>query len=142
MCETINNSNNLIFNDCLIMKQILYVFLVACAFVGCSGEKEEALVGSIAGSVSDKMTGDPVATVKVRLSPGGQPIVTGSDGIFCFTELDAGTYTAIIHKDGYMESCENFSVVEGKRTPAYLLIERISEFLWTRIRWILGHRWM
>lgn len=66
------------------MKRIFYLFFVAVAFFACSKDSVETLPGRIAGSVSDKTTGEPVATVNVSLSPGGQSTVTGNDGTFSF----------------------------------------------------------
>lgn len=113
------------------MKQTLYVLLVAWVLFGCSKNKEETPVGGIAGSVSDKMTGEPVATVIVSLSPGGLSRVTGSDGTFDFTNLNEGMYTLAIHKEGYLSSESKFDVQLGKLTPAHLLIERIPAVVTT-----------
>ncbi len=113
------------------MKRIFYLFFVAVAFFACSKDSVEILPGGITGSVSDKTTGEPVATVNVSLSPGGQSTVTGSDGTFGFAELDAGTYTVAIRKEGYLANEGKFSVVQGKQMPAHLLIERIPAVVTT-----------
>ncbi len=112
------------------MKQILYVFWVACAFWGCSSDKEETPVGGIAGSVSDKTTGDPVATVSVKLST-GESTVTGSDGTFSFTSLTPGTYSVDITKEGYKPNRTSVSVKAGEQAATHLLIERIPAVVTT-----------
>lgn len=107
------------------MKQILYVLLAVWMLTGCSKDKEKTPVGNIAGSVSDRTTGEPVATVSVNLSPGGLSRVTGSDGTFDFVNLEEGTYTITISKEGYLSYEEEFIVQSAKPIPAHLLIERI-----------------
>jgi len=110
------------------MKRILSLLslLVAAMFCACSSDiTEEATTGSIAGSVSDRTTGEPVATVNVSINPGGSSTVTGSDGTFTFRNLDAGSYTLTITKEGYKQNSNTVSVRAGAPTSAHLLIERI-----------------
>ncbi|MDE5739510.1 MAG: carboxypeptidase-like regulatory domain-containing protein, partial [Bacteroidaceae bacterium] len=103
---------------CLLIATVLF-----CA---CSSDiSEELTVGSIAGSVSDKTTGEPVATVNVSINPGGYSTVTGSDGSFSFLNLAEGSYTLTISKEGYKQSNNTVSVHIGEPTSAHLLIERI-----------------
>lgn len=105
----------------------LFSVLMAVAIFGsCSKDiTEEPKVGSIAGSVSDRTTGEPVATVNVSIAPGGSSTVTGSDGTFIFRNLDAGSYTLTITKEGYKQNSSTVSVRPGDPTSAHLLIERI-----------------
>ncbi|MDE6007637.1 MAG: DUF2012 domain-containing protein [Muribaculaceae bacterium] len=96
------------------------------ANTSCSSDlSEETTVGSIAGSVSDATTGEPVATVNVRIKPGGQSTVTGTDGSFSFQDLETGEYTLEISKEGYKNNSSKVNVRPGNATPAHLLIERI-----------------
>lgn len=108
------------------MKKILYALMLCMAFYGCSSdENEEMNIGGIAGSVSDKTTGEPVATVNVTLTPGEKSTVTGSDGSFSFTGLEPREYTVSISKEGYTPNTGKVTVDPGQATPAHLLIERI-----------------
>lgn len=108
------------------MKKILYALMLCMAFCGCSSDESEELnKGGIAGSVSDKTTGEPVATVNVTLTPGGKSTVTGSDGSFSFTDLEPREYTVNISKEGYTPNTGKVTVESGQATPAHLLIERI-----------------
>ncbi|MDE6792217.1 MAG: DUF2012 domain-containing protein [Muribaculaceae bacterium] len=96
------------------------------ANTSCSSDlSEETNVGSIAGSVSDATTGEPVATVNVKIKPGGQSTVTGTDGSFSFQDLETGEYTLEISKEGYKNNSSKVNVRPGTATPAHLLIERI-----------------
>ncbi len=108
------------------MRSILYLLGITIILSACTkNEPVGFTTGSIAGSVSDKTTGEPVATVNVSLSPGGQSTVTGSDGTFNFPELEAGEYVFAIRKKGYLSHDGKFIVIPGMETPVHLLIERI-----------------
>ncbi len=114
------------------MKSFLWLWGFVFIFIACSkSERIEPATGSIAGSVSDKTTGEPVGTVSVSLSPGGQSTVTGSDGTFGFVELEAGEHTIVVRKEGYLSNENKFSVILGKQMPAHLLIERIPAVITT-----------
>lgn len=110
------------------MKRILSLLslLAVAMFCACSSDvTEEPTTGSIAGSVSDRTTGEPVATVNVSIKPGGSSTVTGSDGTFTFRNLEEGSYTLTITKEGYKQSNSTVAVHAGDPTSAHLLIERI-----------------
>ncbi len=107
------------------MKNIVYVFILGLLLCGCASDEEKFITGTLAGSVSDQSTGEPVATVNVFLTPGGQSTITGSDGSFIYSNLEAGTYTIKISKEGYRSTSSQFRVIAGKSTSAHLLIERI-----------------
>lgn len=111
-----------------MMKRFAFIcsVLIAAILWGCSEDATEAVTtGSIAGSVSDKTTGEPVATVNVKITPGGSSTVTGSNGAFSFRNLAEGNYTLAISKEGYKQNSSTVTVRAGDPTPAHLLIERI-----------------
>ena len=110
------------------MKKIFWLFIIGLLLGSCSSDAaidEEPTVGSIAGSVSDQTTGEPVATVNVTLTPGGKSTVTGSDGSFSFIDLSPDAYTIDIRKEGYKDNSRSVDVNAGKSTEAHLTIERI-----------------
>ncbi len=108
------------------MKRLFYILLAGLLFVACADDiNEEVTIGKISGVVSDKTTGEPVATVSAVLSPGGNSTVTGSDGSFEFVDLSPGEYTININKEGYKDNSKAVTVTAGQTTQAHLLIERI-----------------
>lgn len=111
------------------MKNFFVALTVVMGFVftlSCSSDlSEDSDFGSIAGSVSDRSTGEPVATVNVTLYPGGYSSVTGSDGSFSFNDLEPGEYSIEISKEGYKANSSKLYVKNGAPTSAHLLIERI-----------------
>lgn len=100
------------------MKKILTLLTIALSMTlvyhSCKPEPEEP--GSIYGIVTDKATGEPVKTAGVELSPLGLKTVTGSEGQFEFTELEAGEYKLFVTKTGYTELLSNTIVVKPAQT--------------------------
>ena len=108
------------------MKRLIYILLAGLLCAACADDiQDEVTVGKISGVVSDKNTGEPVATVSAVLSPGGNSTVTGTDGSFEFVDLGPGEYTVNINKEGYKDNNKVVTVVAGQTTQAHLLIERI-----------------
>lgn len=115
------------------MKQLIifFMFLLGIyAASSCSSDiSEENKYGSIAGSVSDATTGEPVPTVRVKLTPGGNSTVTGTDGSFTFQHLEPAEYTLDFSKEGYKTNSAKVNVKIGTPTSAHLLIERIPSIV-------------
>lgn len=104
---------------------LLVVAIVSSCADNASGDEYYNDYGIIAGSVSDKTTGEPVATVNVTLDPSGASTVTGSDGTFSFHNLYDYSYTLSISKAGYKPNSTEVYTTMGETTPVHLLIERI-----------------
>lgn len=104
---------------------LLTLFFIIVA-PGCSPEVENKVShGSISGSVSDLTTGDPVSSANITLNPGGNAIVTGSDGRFAFQNLDPGEYVVEVSKEGYFSNSSHLTVRSNENTLAHLLIARM-----------------
>ena len=61
------------------MKKLIYALILCTGIImcGCSSDAtDESTTGNIAGSVSDRTTGEPGSTVNVKLSTGGKSTVT------------------------------------------------------------------
>lgn len=110
-----------------ISKYSIFFVVVLCAvgLVSCKDELAQELTGSIIGTVVDAATGEPVSTVSVSLEPGGKSAITGSDGNYMFSELEAGTYTLTLRKEGYTPASKTLEVTAGGQTNGYVLISRI-----------------
>lgn len=100
------------------MKKILLLCLMALPlFVSCSKEENDSF-GSLYGVVSDVKTGNPLDNVTVTLSPGGTTKLTGSDGLFEYSELTPQQYTITVQKAGYQTNRKTLSAVIGEKTEA------------------------
>lgn len=106
-----------------LLVSVLPLIVLAC--YSCKDELEKELTGSIIGTVVDAATGEPVPTVNVSLEPGGKSAITGSDGNYMFTDLEAGTYTMTLVKEGYTPASKTLEVTAGGQTNGYVLISRI-----------------
>lgn len=108
----------------------LFSLLIAAMLCACSSNiTEDPITGSIAGSVSDRTTGEPVATVNVSINSGGSSTVTGSDGSFSFVNLEEGNYTLSIRKEGYKPNTISATVKAGNLTSVHMTIDRIPASL-------------
>lgn len=110
---------------------ITLLFIISIATIpSCSSDiSEDNKYGSIDGSVSDATTGEPVPTVRVKLTPGGNSTVTGTDGSFSFLNLEPGEYALDISKEDYKANNAKVNVRAGNSTLAHLLIERIPSIV-------------
>lgn len=74
---------------------------------------KEVSVGSIQGIVTNASNNEPIQGVNISLSPTGLSAVTGSDGRYEFTNLQAGQYTVQGMKTGFASNTKNISIVAG-----------------------------
>lgn len=57
----------------------------------------------------------PIKDVSVKLSPGGEIILTDSDGFFQFGNLNPGTYQLLVQKDNYLADSLQISLESGEQ---------------------------
>ena len=112
------------------MKKVFPILTAVLLLIGltaysCKDELVEEFTGSIVGTVADRTTGEPVPTVNVTLEPGGKSAITGSDGNYLFSELEIGSYTVSVSKQGYTPDSKVLDVEPEKVTNGDFLIERI-----------------
>lgn len=84
--------------------------------------------GEIEGEVRDAKTGSPVEGANVTTSPPTQSVLTGDDGTFRFTNVEAGSYSISATKDGYDERSVSVQVREGDVSEAAVVLQRSDEF--------------
>ena len=110
------------------MTQMMNLLLLVVSFFlhSCATDVTiEETTGNLIGIVADKTTGESVPVVNLTVSPGGRKAITGSDGSFSFNELEAGSYSVDLQKEGYKLESYSIVIFEGKTTESHLLIERI-----------------
>jgi len=94
---------------------LLFSIALLCGiFQSCTPDVK--VPGSIYGVVADKVTGEPIKSAGVELSPVGLKTITGSEGQFEFTELDPGKYTLLVTKTGYIDAVSNTIEVKAGQT--------------------------
>ena len=109
------------------MKRLSLFLLVLLCF-GCS-ESEVDTFGGIAGTVADVITKEPLAGVKVSLTPGGTSQVTGTEGNFLFDNIDPQEYTLTFTKDDYVSQTQKVSVKAGTASNVQISMEPITPIL-------------
>lgn len=112
------------------MKKLLFVPILALLLASCAKPVEEVeKFGDIVGVVYDKSVGDPISVAQITLEPSGKSTVTGSDGSFAFTNIEAGKYTVKVSKKGYNDNSNTVTVVAGTKSECNLLLERIPAYV-------------
>lgn len=97
------------------MKNILRVFCLGFTILFSSCVSDEvASTGEITGVVKDASTNQTLQGCLITLSPSGNTISTGSDGLYSFSSLLATTYSLEIIKEGYKAEKKEVSVTPGQ----------------------------
>lgn len=109
------------------MKHFYYILVLLICF-GCS-KSEIDTFGGISGTVADEITREPLAGVKVALTPGGTSQVTGTDGNFLFDNLDPQEYSLTFTKDDYVSQSQKVSVKAGTASSVQVSMEPIVPIL-------------
>ena len=100
------------------MRKFLFLCLMALpVFLSCSKEEQDSF-GSLYGVVTNTQTGDPLSNVTVTLSPGGTTRLTGSDGLFEYSDLTPQQYTITVQKSGYQTNRKTITSVVGEKVQA------------------------
>jgi hypothetical protein len=98
------------------MKKIIYLAMAAMIMCGCAKKGDGDGTGGIYGVITDKATGEPVRAAGVQLNPLGTKTVTGDDGHYEFTDIDAGVHTLQVTKTGYRDVEDYTITVTGGKT--------------------------
>ena len=95
------------------MRKIFVLALMALMFAGCSGD-DVITTGTIVGSVTDDVTGEPIYNVTLTLSPTGISATTGADGMFEFVDMAASQYKMQARHANYKTDTKTVVVVGGE----------------------------
>lgn len=95
----------------IITKVVTFLLLFICS-VGCEVSTPIEL-GTITGTVTDGTSLEPLQGVSVAISPTGKTLTTGSDGLFEFSNLEAGQYTVSVSKENYNSDSKIINVQSG-----------------------------
>ena len=90
---------------------VVFAFAL-CLMTSCTKDKV-VTTGKIQGIVTNSITGEPIKSVNISLSPTGLSAVTGSDGRYQFNNLEPGQYTVQGMKEGYESNTKNITIVAG-----------------------------
>ena len=86
------------------------------------------LNGSVQGVIKDFDTGALISNCQVSLSPSGKSALTGSDGVFVFSNLEPGSYNLSFLKAGYDDATKTVTVVSGETSSLNITLKAKSAF--------------
>jgi len=91
-----------------------------------------SLLGSLEGTVTDRLTGAPVPGARLRLEELGLETTTDSAGRYLFVDIPSGDYTLVVEAAGYKPAVLKVSVVG--RTVRDVALEPLAGSLegWVR----------
>ena len=84
------------------------------ALFGACEPVEIDMFSTISGTVVDADTTNPIEGVSVILSPTGKNVITGTDGYFEFSNLEALQYTVTVQKTGYSTNRKTINAIAGE----------------------------
>ena len=105
------------------MKKTLFLIIVLIALATSCDPVTYDTFCTISGTVLDLDSGDPIQSAVVTLTPGGYNTYTGSDGCFEFLDLDAGRYTVMAQKTGYVTNHKEVTAIAGSVVPIKLTLQ-------------------
>ena len=98
------------------------MLLALVMMVGCEPVTYDVFA-TVCGTVVDRETMEPIEGVSVILSPSAKNQVTGADGRFELTELDAVQYTITVQKAGYSTNRKLVNAIAGETTDVTITME-------------------
>lgn len=114
------------------MRKLFYLFVSFILIVSllCTCMPDIKLPGTLYGVVADKVSGEPINAVEVKLQPNGTTITTSANGYFEFTKLAPGGYALEVSKKGYKSDTTSLvSVLEGENVEVDIKLEMLPPSL-------------
>jgi hypothetical protein len=109
---------------------LAFLFLTVCA-VNASNEpgkpKVDASKSMISGTVTDNITGEPLAGVEVKLMDSDVKLYTDLDGKFEIKDMQPGTHYVIINFISYQDLIENVQTEKGNVTDVTIKLKSIEK---------------
>lgn len=97
------------------MRVVLSSFVVLIAIIGLASRLEAQQTGSVAGTLTNSLSGDviPNATVVLESTSFTRQARSGADGKYTFAEVPPGMYHLIVRADGYLPLRIEMSLAGG-----------------------------
>ena len=90
-----------------IIALTLMIVTIAVQWQGCTKPEQ---TGTIYGTVTDFLTGEPIKNASVKIKPSGEATLTGSDGTYQFQNLKPGSYSLNLSKAEYNDVDEDYVI--------------------------------
>jgi len=101
------------------MKKLFILPILSCVLLLSScGRSNDDPFGAIYGTVTSRVTGEPIPNAALTLSPTGENRHTNASGFFEFTDLRPEPYTVAVSAVGYRSDSRHAQVRAGRRAQA------------------------
>lgn len=103
------------------MKRFFLLIVYLAVLTSCA--KDEApMFGGIYGTIRNSETGAVVYNAEITLAPGHPSPVTGTNGAYEFTNLEARQYTMTVRASGYLDDSRQVTVLPGENTQCDVML--------------------
>ena len=103
------------------MRATLVAAALGCAVLMSGRSEASAQAGAVAGTVTNRQTGQPLASVQVYLQNTSHGTITDTNGRFLLADVRPGTYTAVAQLIGFSQLVQHNVVVSGGGTATLAL---------------------
>lgn len=100
----------------------LFLFIVGLVVLSSCAKDEVSTFGGIYGTIRNAETGSLVYNAEITLSPGHMSPITGTNGAYEFSDLEARQYTMTVRASGYLDDSRQVTVVPGENTQCDVLL--------------------
>jgi hypothetical protein len=113
----------------MLLGLILSILVIFSAFA--SDLKEKSKIGSsaseISGTISDKLTNEPLAGVEIKLMDTNIIVYTDFDGKFAIKDVKPGAYAIMVNYISYQDIVENIQTKPGNTTTVKLKLKSVDK---------------
>ncbi len=109
------------------MRKVFLLLLTVATLCGCSSSEDYDISTSVRGAVTDFVTGEPLVSATVVISPTNETKITADDGLFLFENLEAQQYTLTVQKSGYQPNRKIVTAVSGRQAEVNIQLTKIPK---------------
>lgn len=99
-----------------------FLFIVCLLVLTSCAKDEVSTFGGIYGTIRSAETGSVVYNAEITLSPGHPSPITGTNGAYEFSNLEARQYTMTVRASGYLDDSRQVTVLPGENTQCDVLL--------------------
>lgn len=120
------------------MKKLAYLLVLGLTMLGlviisahASDLVEKSKINSttsvISGTITDKLTGEPLAGVEVKLLDTDVKMYTDFNGTFEIKDVKPGAHAIMVNYISYQDIVENVQTIPGNKTVVYLKLKSVEK---------------